>query len=265
MPLQNGGSTLRQQRVYLRLENAQHKSLYFRLLCHNGSAPALYGLPKIHKPEVPMRPLHKLSGYLHGVLRPLVGNSITHGDFIDKVRDMTLLEDGDVSVSSDVASLFTSIPTGLAVDARVSALGRDATSPERTPMEVPENFTFEHSFYRQVHGTSMGEAVYRSQWSSLSNVLSFSPVPKTFLRYDCFSVIRKGALTAFTVHLNGMDDAIKFTVEEEQHGLYRRSSFHSSTSSSSAYKRVRVQRVYRKSTHMGRYLHFTSVTPTKGL
>ncbi|XP_077539037.1 uncharacterized protein LOC144151751 [Haemaphysalis longicornis] len=50
-----------------------HKALYYRLLSHNGSAPALYGLPKIHNPDVPMRPivdytrspLHSLSKFLH--------------------------------------------------------------------------------------------------------------------------------------------------------------------------------------------------------
>ncbi|XP_077551283.1 uncharacterized protein LOC144164931 [Haemaphysalis longicornis] len=75
----------------------KHKSLYFRLLCHNGYAPALYGLPKIHKPGVPMRPivdftrspLHKLSGYLHQLLAPLVGTGPTHvrnsSDFIEKL------------------------------------------------------------------------------------------------------------------------------------------------------------------------------------
>ncbi|XP_037501525.1 uncharacterized protein LOC119375419 [Rhipicephalus sanguineus] len=265
----------------------QHKPLYYSLLCHNGSAPALYGLPKIHKPEVPMRPivdytrspLHKLSGYLHRVLRPLVGRSNTYvrhsGDFIDKVRDIAL-EDGDILVSFDVQSLFTSIPTGLAVDACVSALETDATLPERTPIEVQDlrrlltfcldntYFTFEGCFYKQVHGTAMGAAVSVTAANLTMERLeqralgSFCPAPKTFLRYvdDCFSVIKKEALNAFTQHLNDMNAAIKFTVEEEQHGklpfldvLVKREGEGMSFS------------VYRKSTHTGRYLHFNSVNP----
>nr|XP_054925874.1 uncharacterized protein LOC129384453 [Dermacentor andersoni] len=75
----------------------ERKSLYFKLLCHNGAAPALYGLPKVHKPNVPLRPivdytrspLYKLSAYLHQLLAPLVGKSSTHVsnscDFIEKV------------------------------------------------------------------------------------------------------------------------------------------------------------------------------------
>lgn len=61
----------------------ESKHLYYKLLFHNGSAPAIYGLPKVHKPDVPVRPivdltrspLHRLSGYLHSVIRLLVGKT----------------------------------------------------------------------------------------------------------------------------------------------------------------------------------------------
>ncbi|XP_075559328.1 uncharacterized protein LOC142590809 [Dermacentor variabilis] len=154
----------------------ERKSLYFKLLCHNGAAPALYGLPKVRKPNVPLRlivdytrsPLYKLSAYLHQLLAPLVGKSSTHVsnscDFIEKVRDVSL-DDDEVMVSFDVVSLFTSIPTDLAVEACTSALESDRTLPDRSPIDVPdlkrllcfclENtyFCFDNIFYRQVHGT----------------------------------------------------------------------------------------------------------------
>ncbi|XP_077547706.1 uncharacterized protein LOC144159928 [Haemaphysalis longicornis] len=264
-----------------------NKYLYYRLLCHSGSAPALYGLPKTHKPEVPIRtifdytrsPFHKLPGYLRRVLRPLVGNSATHvlhsGDFIDKARDIPL-EGGDILVSFDVQSLFTSIPTGLAVDACVAAHERYTSLPERTPTEVPdlrrllkfcfENtyFTFDNLLYKQVHGTAMCAAVSVTAANLTMESLeeralnSFRPAPKTSLRYvdDCFSTTKQEALTAFTAHLNSMDDAIRFTVEKEQHGeppfldVLVKCEGKSLTCS-----------VYRKSANTGRYLHFTSVKP----
>lgn len=96
------------------------------------------------------------------------------------------------------------------------------------------------------------------EWLEQRALNSFSPAPKTFLRYvdDCFSIIKKEALTAFTAHLNGMDEAIKFTVEEEQHGQLPFLDVlvkHEGNSLSFS--------VYRKSTHTGRYLHFNSVHP----
>ncbi|XP_037513735.1 uncharacterized protein LOC119390235 [Rhipicephalus sanguineus] len=49
------------------------KNLYLKLICRNGSAPSFYGLPKVHKTGLPLRPivdftrslLRALSSYLH--------------------------------------------------------------------------------------------------------------------------------------------------------------------------------------------------------
>ncbi|XP_037501446.1 uncharacterized protein LOC119375339 [Rhipicephalus sanguineus] len=49
------------------------KNLYLKLICRNGSAPSFYGLPKVHKSGIPLRPivdftrspLRALSSYLH--------------------------------------------------------------------------------------------------------------------------------------------------------------------------------------------------------
>ncbi|KAH6922616.1 hypothetical protein HPB50_017295 [Hyalomma asiaticum] len=51
-----------------RVFDPKHKGLYSSLPCTNGSTPALYGVPKIHKADLPMldftrSPLQKLSAY----------------------------------------------------------------------------------------------------------------------------------------------------------------------------------------------------------
>lgn len=66
-------------------------------------------------------PFNKLPGYrLHKISSPLIGKGSTHVsnsyDFIEKVNDVTIDYD-KVIVSFDVVSLFTSIPTEMAVEA----------------------------------------------------------------------------------------------------------------------------------------------------
>lgn len=61
-------------------KHLESKNLYLRLLSRNGSAPGFYGLPKVRKPNVPLRlivdftilPLRALSNCLHRNLSPLV-------------------------------------------------------------------------------------------------------------------------------------------------------------------------------------------------
>lgn len=89
---------------------------------------------------------------------------------MDKVRDV-VLDKNDILVSFDVKSLFTSVPTELAVDVCSTALESDATLPERSPIDAPDlarllqfclantYFTFQECFYKQVHGTAMGASI----------------------------------------------------------------------------------------------------------
>ena len=82
--------------------------------------PKFYGLPKIHKPDTPLRPIVSSRGLvtygvakvLHKILKPLVGRSPHHihstQDFVEQANKVTLLP-GECLSSYDVTALFTSV------------------------------------------------------------------------------------------------------------------------------------------------------------
>ena len=90
--------------------------------------PRIYGLPKIHKHGVPLRPIVNTTGsptydlekYLVGILKPLVGNTssfIKDSSTSGKMISNLTLEPEDIMVSFDVVSLFTKNPIDDAMEA----------------------------------------------------------------------------------------------------------------------------------------------------
>ena len=143
------------------------------------SHPKFYGLPKIHKPDTPLRPIVSSCGSLtYGVakelakiLKPLVGKSPHHitstQDFVEQARQIKL-EPGECLSSYDVSALFTSIPIDPAFNIIKDLLDKDTTLKERTIMAVGDiilllefclkntYFSFQGQFYEQVEGAAMG-------------------------------------------------------------------------------------------------------------
>jgi hypothetical protein len=95
--------------------------LKHRLTPYHSKPPHLYGLPKIHKPDIPLRPIvssigspcYALAGFLHKILSPLAGKSESFvkysGHFIQLLK-FTNLQSSDTLVSFDVVNLFTNVP-----------------------------------------------------------------------------------------------------------------------------------------------------------
>ena len=144
--------------------------------------PKFYGLPKIHKPDTPLRPIVSSCGSVtYGVakelaiiLKPLVCKSPHHihstQDFVEQARQFKL-EPGECLSSYDVCALFTSVPIDPALKVIKDLLDKDTTLKERTVMEVGDiilllefclkntYFSFQGQFYEQVEGPAMGSPV----------------------------------------------------------------------------------------------------------
>ena len=89
--------------------------------------PRIYGIPKIHKANIPLRPIvdtmgfptYKLASFLAKLLSPHVGNVDSFvrdsNHFVDFLRDAKC-EYGDILVSFDIVSLFTKVPISDAIE-----------------------------------------------------------------------------------------------------------------------------------------------------
>jgi hypothetical protein len=96
-------------------------TLHDRLRPSATVCPKCYGLPKIHKPNVPLRPIvasigsptYALAKYLAEILKPVVGKTEHH--VVNSKEFVTIMEQIRLSknvilVSFDVVSLFTNVP-----------------------------------------------------------------------------------------------------------------------------------------------------------
>ena len=209
--------------------------------------PKFYGLPKIHKPDTPLRPIVSSCGSvtygvakeLAKILKPLVGKSPHHinstQDFVEQAKHFKL-EAGECLSSYDVSALFTSVPIDPSLNIIKDLLVKDNTLKERTVIEVVDiilllefclkntYFSFQGQFYEQVEGAAMGSPVspivanlymeYLEQ-----KALSTAPNPPKFWgRYvdDTFVIHKEANKQSFLQHINSVDPAIRFTVEDNK-------------------------------------------------
>ena len=133
--------------------NGISQELYDSLYPTAECTPKMYGLPKIHKKEAPLRPIVSSIGsvmyhsakYLARVIGPLVGHSEHHiinsVDFVKKVQNLEL-SPTDKLVSYDVCSLFTSIPIDKAIKVIAQKLIMDPTIKDRSELSINKLVNF---------------------------------------------------------------------------------------------------------------------------
>ncbi|BHF70394.1 hypothetical protein SprV_0301344400 [Sparganum proliferum] len=205
-----------------------------------------YGLPKVHKQGLPLRPIvslrgtptFRLSKWLYQRLCFLTEDSQWTGksaeEFLTCIKHLEVEAD-EVMVSFDMISLFTSIPPALAIDTidgflrekydETDQLFKRAHIIELREVCLNTIFTFNGQVYEQMKGTRMGttlsgliaDAVL--QWLEQQVFSSYPPPPppKSWARYvdDTFVVIKRNEVKAFKALLNSIFPDIQFTMEEE--------------------------------------------------
>ena len=153
--------------------------LYRRLYPTGAGSPKFYGLPKIHKSGIPLRPIissigtvtYNTAKELARILKPLVGLSKHHIhntiDFVEQIKEVKLKKEESM-VSYDVTALFTSVPIPPVLKIIEDKLEEDKDLPRRTSMNTRHiikllefclrstYFVFQGQHFEQVEGAAMG-------------------------------------------------------------------------------------------------------------
>ncbi|XP_074038815.1 uncharacterized protein [Leptinotarsa decemlineata] len=230
--------------------------------------PRLYGLSKIHKANMPLRPIVTESchsdlplGETSGLAPPTNSYVKDSTDFVGKIRDLTL-EPTDILVSFDVVSLFTNVPLEDSLRGLAHMFQNDIVELFRACL-TGSYFQWEGNFYEQLDGVAMGSplspviANYFMERYEGKAIETFELKPTLWLRYvdDTFVIWKHGrnTLNRFLDHLNAQHSSIEFTMEIEQ---YQRIAFLDVLVVRCGTRLT--HKVYRKPTNTDRYLHALS-------
>ena len=131
----------------MKTEGRLEENIYKKMYQTRASSPKLYGLPKIHKKNNPLRPIVSRRGSvtyvvakeLARMLKPLTGNNIYHVnnsmEFADDIKKIKLKE-GECIISYDIYALFTLIPLKSAIEVTKKKLEQDTELHERASLSI---------------------------------------------------------------------------------------------------------------------------------
>ena len=155
-----------------------NEDTYKRLYPTGAGTPKFYGLPKIHKAGVPLRPTVSSRGVvsygttkeLARILKPLVRKSANYvqsiSDFVQQLENIKL-QPNECILSYNIKALFTSVPIEPAIEIIRKHLEDEEDLQQRTSMTVNHiicllefclthtNFIFQGRYYEQVEGAAM--------------------------------------------------------------------------------------------------------------
>ena len=225
----------------LRNEGAISEELYDQMKSKGGQPPRLYGLAKVHKGVIPMRPVLSMPGSpYHNTavvvtkwlsVIPESKGQCSSQKIANQLKDIEL-EDGEILVSFDVVSLYTNVPV---VEAIEEAAERLYCGEFEIPPVSKDTFiellklastnvvmSTHDGYYIQKDGLAMGSPPA----PPLANIWLAKREPtirddaKLFERYmdDVIRSIKQDVVEEKLREINSMHNNLKFTIEIEQEG-----------------------------------------------
>ncbi|XP_073824918.1 uncharacterized protein [Musca autumnalis] len=219
----------------------------FKLICHTAEAPQLYGLPKIHKDNVPLRPIssstqvpcYNISHYIGKILKNIISKDYNIKNSVELKEKLNAIsfDKDDILVSFDIVSLFTNIPIHLAIKNildKWEILQKHTTIPKRRFLVLLQfclidnnYFKYDETTYTQTYGMPMGnplsptiaDIVLDTLLDEVLNELKQNNMEiKLISKYvdDIFAIIDRKYKETTLKLLNLYHTKIQFTVELEK-------------------------------------------------
>jgi len=222
----------------MKLEGKINESLYEKIRPVGSQPPSLYGLAKVHKNNIPVRPVLSMPGSVYHKIGNQVAewlsvvpeckiNSSTKS-ISDKLSDICLNEDEEI-ISFDVVSLYTNVPVLESINVCADLLFREGI--EQPPIDK-ETFVelakisscnvimaTHDGYYEQIDGLAMGSPPaphLANGWMSQYDE-EIRGEAKIFARYmdDIFRDIKSAEVDQKLVEINGFHPKLSFTIERE--------------------------------------------------
>ena len=142
-------SRIQRRLLQLRKECLISKQVYEAIRPTGSQRPRMYGLPKIHKKDVPLRPILSMTGsaqhqlakwltsLLQSVLQNLSSNCVSDSfTFIKEVRKFTFSPSSVFLCSFYISSLFTNVPLAETIEICADALYNDDSMAPSFPRNI---------------------------------------------------------------------------------------------------------------------------------
>ena len=230
----------------LKSQNILDQSTYDSLLISGSSPGTLYGLPKVHKGNIPVRPIlsaccthsFNLAKFFVPILSAYTIDEYTTKNSYEFVSSLQSIPhiDSKFLCSYDVESLFTNVPLREVIDICVDLVFQNSShinGLDRVNFKkllefalLDTYFFFDGKLYKQIDGVAMGSPLgptlaniflcfHEKQW------LSRTPshfAPMTYKRYvdDIFTVFdNENQANQFLSYINSQHSNLNFTLEKE--------------------------------------------------
>ncbi|XP_075162859.1 uncharacterized protein LOC142235489 [Haematobia irritans] len=219
----------------------------FQLTSNSATAPRLYGLPKIHKQNMPLRPIassfevpcYNLAKYIGTILKNIILEiyNIKNSLELNVKLDNIYLDEDDILISLDVVSLFTNIPIHLAIKnimTKWESLQNHTKIPKSQFLKALQfclndnnYFIFVDNIYNQTYGMPMGNPLSPTIADIILDTLLESCLTeldqqnihiKMITKYvdDLFAIIKKKDEHKILETFNNYHKQIQFTLEKEE-------------------------------------------------